>query len=585
MYFETGVTVPIPASSDIGKIIVASTGYVSLQTGYSWDPAKRQPKYTRVSIGKTDPSCKGMMYPSKRYVEFFGPADPEVAEIRRHYDHSERMEAGKLDYHIAYGPFAAVQKACEMAGCLDPLKRAFPSRWRLILAMAVQAVAAESTTAQTFPGWCFDHYCGLGRVVADSEISKMYKGIANDRAGVQTFFTLFMKEFSAKFPCEGARAVAFDSTNQNYYGKKPARHPMATRGHEKIKLNLPIINTAMFVDEKTGIPLWYEHYDGSTLDKTQAEYSLKKIIDLGFRKLFMMYDRGYYSDVNIKSFEKHEGIEFGVLCPDGLGWVEDLILEEGPKIKDSEQYYIHAENVYGTECIHKVDGKDFHAYLFYDAERAEEERKTIHEVFEYYYEEASGRKRYTRKMEADYSSKGILVKKTEMDPETGKNFILAKDTDAIQRLLDMKGFFVMLSPTKLTVPEAIGIVRARDKAEKSFQGLMQHFDLRNTCRHNRKTYEGMMFMSFIALIALCSFMHFEADVLHACTSETVAMLFVELNKYKIEQNKDGSWRPAYAMNKKQKAIFGKLGLTEEEIEKQVYSLKLSTGLESESETC
>ena len=576
MYFETTRKVPIPGDSDIGKIIVAGTGYISLQTGYSWDPVKRQPKYKRISIGKKDTESEKMMYPSKRYEEFFGPVDPEVEEIRRQYDPAARREAGKLGYHIAYGPYAAVRKACELSGCLDPLKRAFPSNWRLVLAMSVQAIAAESMTAQAFPGWCFDHYCGMDRVAADTEISKMYKEIGKDRAGIQTFFTLFMKEFAERFPCDGARAVAFDSTNQNYYGKKSDRQPDARPGHEKIKMNLPIINTAMFVDEKTGIPLWYEHYDGSTLDKSQTQYSLKKIVDLGFKKLFMMYDRGYYSEGNIKKFAGQGDIEYGVLCPDGLDWVESLILEKGPSIKDKEEFYIHAEKVYGACFPQTVGEKEYHAYLFYDPERAEDERRTIHEIFEYYYEEASRRKRYTKKMESDFGTKGILLVKTEKDPTTGKNFVLGKDTGAIQRLLDMKGFFVMLSPTRLSSAEAIRIIRDRDKAEKAFQGLMQHFDLRNTYTHSKKTYEGKMFTAFIALIALSSFKHFEAEVLNACTSETVAMLFVELNKYKIEQDKDGGWRPAYAMNKKQKEVLGKLGLTEEEVENEVYSLKLST---------
>ena len=578
MYYSVSTLVPIPSDSEKGKIICAGTGYVYLQTGYVWDAKKRQPKYKRVTIGKISPVHKGMMYAGKHYEKYFGPADPEVAEIRTQYDPAIRRQAGKLDYHLSYGPYAAVLRTCEKTGCLEPLQRSFPTHWRLIIAMALQAIAAESTTAQTFPGWCFDHYCGLDRVVSDSEISSMYKEIAQDEAGRLTFLTLYQKKYSELFPCEGNRAVAFDATNQNYYGKHWEKLPQAMRGHEKIKLNLPVINTAMFVDEMTGIPLWYEQYDGSLLDKTQTPYSLKKIVDLAFHKLFVIYDRGYYQEENLARYDALKGIEYGVLCPDGIKWVEEMIRKKGPEIKDKESYYVHDEDVYGGKYIQTIAGKDYYTYLFYDSERAQEERATIHEVFRFYYAEASKRKRFTPKMEKYYAGKGILVSKTGKSPETDKNFELAEDTDMIQELLDMKGFFVMVSPTDLMVAEAIRIIRKRDKSEKNFQHLMQHFDLRNTYRHNENTYNGMMFMAFIALIILSGFMHFETEVLHASTSETVARVFTELNKYKIEQDKDSSWRPAYAMNKTQKDIFSKINLTEQQIESQISALKIGTKL-------
>ena len=576
MYFSVSSLVPIPSDSEKGKIVCAGTGYVYLQTGYSWDAKKRQPKYNRTIIGKVSPDNKGMMYAGKHYDKYFGPADPEAAEIRKQYDPVIRRQAGKLDYHLAYGPYAAVLRTCEKTGCLEPLQRSFPTHWRLIVAMALQAIAAESTTAQTFPGWCFDHYCGLNRVVSDSEISKMYKEIAEDEAGRLTFLTLYQQKYSELFPCEGNRVVAFDSTNQNYYGKHWEKMPKAMRGHEKINLNLPIINTAMFVDEMTGIPLWYEQYDGSLLDKTQSPYSLKKIVNLGFRKLFVMYDRGYYQEENLAEYDAMKEIEYGVLCPDGIKWVEELIRQKGPEIKDRESCYIHDENVYGGKYTQTIAGKEYYTYLFYDGERAEEERATIHEEYRFFYTEASKRKRYTPKMQRHYAEKGIVVRKTEKNPETGKNFELSEDTEVIQELMDMKGFFVMVSPTDLTTDEAIRIIRKRDKSEKNFQSLMQHFDLRNTYRHNENTYIGMMFMAFTALIILSGFMHFETELLHATTSETVARVFTELNKYKIEQDKDSSWRPAYAMNRTQKDIFANIDLTEKDIEAQISALKLGT---------
>ena len=107
-------------------------------------------------------------------------------------------------------------------------------------------------------------------------------------------------EFSTRFPQSQMRTVGFDSTNQNYAGRGI---PLAKLGHAKIDIGLPVINTAMFVDEKTGIPLWYEHFDGSVLDKTQTPFSLKKIVNMGYQKLFVVFDIFLYSLLYLENIQ------------------------------------------------------------------------------------------------------------------------------------------------------------------------------------------------------------------------------------------------------------------------------------------
>lgn len=572
MYYNNTKLVAIPKTSEIGKIITAGTGYVYIQLGYTWDPVKRQPHYERKTIGKRDPNHTDMMYYNENYEALFNPVDPETTALREKYASRELKAAGKLNFCISYGPFAAVERACAKAGCLEPLKRAFSQQWKIILALCVHAIVEEKTTAQSFPGWCFLNYCGMNRVLADTEISKIYKSIAENKGDINIFFSLYWKEYGMQFPESGLRAVGFDSTNQNYGGRGIN---LAKLGHAKIDIGLPIINTAMFVDETTGIPLWYEHFDGSLLDKTQTPFSLKKVINLGFKKLFVVFDRGYYSSDDIRELEKLKDIDFGILCPDGTNWVEDLIRTNGPEIKDKQIYYIPDENVYGN--IYEVqpfidDGneKKYFAYLFYDSERACAERDTIHEVITYFWNQANQRKRYSEKMADSFSKQGIIVAKTEKDPKTGKNFILLEDTQMIQNLLDMKGFFVLISPTKMLPSEAIHIIRKRDASEKGFALMMNHFNLRTTGRHKRDTYEGMMFMAFIALICLSAFQYFEKSYLQATSSRTTATIMSELQKYMaIWNNEDEKWEPAYAMNKDQKRIFQNMDLTEEDIQERL----------------
>ena len=572
MYYGNTTLIPIPETSDKGKVVVAGSGYVYLQLGYQWDPDKRQPRYERKTIGKVDKKKTGMMYFSPEYERVFGVVDKEVEELKKKYGARELKLAGKFNYTLSYGPYACVHAACMKAGCLEPLQRAFPSQWRLILALCVHAIADEDMTSQAFPGWCFTNYCGMNRVVSDSEISQLYKSIGTNKGKIQIFFELYHRSYAERFPKSGRRAVGFDATNQNHGGKGI---PLAELGHSKIDVGLPIINTAMFVDEETGIPFWYETYDGSLLDKTQNPFSMKKVVNLGFKKLFVVYDRGYYSEDGVEALEKLEEIEFGVLCSDGVSWVEELIREKGPELKDQQKYYVPDEKIYAN--VYEVQPftesgnmKTYYAYLFYDSFRAAEERDTIHEVVDFYWKIAKKRKRYSEKMESDFYPKGIIVVKTEKNHETGVNFELYENTQMSQELLDMKGFFVMLSPTKLLASEAIRMVRKRDHSEKAFSIMMRHFKLRTTGRHKLATYEGMMFMAFIATICQASFLWFVKPFLNAVSSRTTATSFAELSKYQILwNNAEADWEPAYAMSKDQKEILECLDLTELDIQKQV----------------
>ena len=575
MYYGNTQLVPIPKTSEKGKIVVTGTGYVYIQTSYTWDPVKRQPHYERKAIGKRDPRNPDMMYYSKEYEAIFGVVDIEVVELRKIYGKRELQVAGRLNYSISFGPYVVIEAACRRAGCLEPLKRVFSSEWRLILGLCVHAIVEEKTTSQSFPGWCFLNYCGMNRVVADTEISKLYKSISDKMGDVNVFFSLYWKDYSIKFPDSGMRAVGFDSTNQNYYGDGI---PWAKLGHAKINIGTPIINTAMFVDEATGIPLWYEHFDGSVLDKTQTPFSLKKVLNMGFRKLFVIYDRGYYSEETVTEIEKLKDIEFGILCPEGTNWVDDLIRSKGSEIKDKQMHYIPSENVYGDvyevqPFIENKNDKIYYAYLFYDSERASAERDTIHEVVAYFWEQASARTRYTEKMADTFAKQGIIVVKTDKDEKTGKNFQLYEDTDMIQGLLDMKGFFVMISASKINPVEAIRIIRKRDMSEKGFALMMNHFNLRTTGRMKKETYEGMMFMAFIALICLSSFMYFERSYLRDLSSRTTAVVMAELKKYQIVWNdKEGVWEPGYAMNKDQKQVYQNMNLTEADVQKMITSI-------------
>ncbi|MBQ7607533.1 MAG: transposase [Desulfovibrionaceae bacterium] len=551
---KTGI-VQIPSVGEHEKIITLPNGYIYYATESHWDKEKGRMVDNRVGIGKIDPEHPGMMFPGKRFKEFFeySPVDNENSSLFEPHCPRKRQKAGMLDVMLSYAPFAVLEKTAELSGMLPALKQAMPQWWKEILALAAHAVI-EQSTVQSFRGWAFDTWCGLKKLPSDSTISRMYSDMAANSACIEQFFALYLKEFHSVFPRSRDSVLAFDSSD----------HATLSRGQENI------IHTALYVDEETGISLWYEYFDGCVLDKTETPYSMEKAEHLGCTKVFAMIDRGYYSEANARRATQL-GIDFAMMLPETVSLVSEIIAQWKDTLWLNEQRYIREEDIYGLQTeVLLPSGDRYYAYVYYDDRAAADERNSIHGQVNFSMAEAEKRLRYTDKMRDFFAKRAIIVTK-ESNPQTGQNFTLSVDHQMVQQAYAESGFFVIVSNRLIKASAMITIARNRDRAEKSFCDVKKHFMLPRTYTHSDATYCGKLFTAFIALILRQSFCWFERHLL-ASSSETVASVLAELRKYKILQKKDGSWVPVYAMNKKQKALLAAVHLTEEEIEAKVSAL-------------
>ena len=73
-----------------------------------------------------------------------------------------------------------------------------------------------------------------------------------------------------------------------------------------------------------------------------------------------------------------------------------------------------------------------------------------------------------------------------------------------------------------------------------------------------------MFVAFVALIMVEAFRWTQRELLSRTTS-TTATAIGELEKYHVMRKGDQTWMPMYAMTKKQKELFGSLGLSEQTV--------------------
>ena len=560
MYAGKNEPVPLPTT---GHLHTLKTGYVYWEDDGKWDNERKQTVDGRVSIGRIDPDHKGMMFPNKNYFMIFDATNPPQTDKR-----SVLSQPSPFSKTLSYGAYAAMLEAADHIGCVSALKKTFPEHWQDIFAAALHSITAENSVAQDMPYWCFHNYCGLSSPLYSSEMSRLYEHISGDPESIPDFMYRFREAYHEAFPDSGLTLVGFDSTNQN---TNSHGIELAEYGHPKVKENLPDINTAMFVDEMTGIPLYYEHFYGSLLDKTETPFTMEKVQDLGFRKLFLMMDRGYFSQKAIDSAGEYN---FAIMCPETLQMVKQLFKEYSAEIKDSEKYYINEENIYGKRIRNlEVVGNIYNCYIYYDSKRAEDERATIHTKVQLMMKAALSRKRFSKKLQETFSP-WLQIEKTERDPNTGRSFTVKESKRHVQQCLDKAGFFVILSNTDLSAADMIMIARMRDSNEKAFRRMKHHFGLSKTYSHSAATYEGKMFIAFVALIIIEAYRYFIKPVLDAVSSTTTASTIGELNKYQIQRKRDGSWMPMYAMTKKQRQILKCLDLTEGKIKTKVSKLRV-----------
>ena len=524
-----------------------------------WDKDAKRMRDSRVSIGKIADRERGLFYPNKKYWELFPDEMHNSNGARRIPEKTAPLgEPGKFSSRLNYGAYLALRLAAEKIGLFKTLKETFPDRWEKLFALVVHFICDECSTAQAFPFWQFDNYCGLQNKLTDDEISRLYREIGTDQNGIDSFMEFFHKEYeksvygdeSASSGQErGLTAYALDSTNHNTSCKD---NDLAEFGAAKKKEGLPDINFAAFVDEKTGVPVYYELFFGSLLDKSQTPFTLKNAERLGFQKLFLVMDRGYYRK---EVFEACGNMSFACMCPENMPEFDDVWSGHHTEIKDQHKYYVPAEKVYGIKVDDvKVYDRTYKAFLYYDSERAEDERDTIHLKLGMLKEQAAARKNYTAKMSQTFAPWLIIEKLDEPDPQTGKKFRITENNERIQEELDKAGFFLVVSDCDCSTEEMIIRARKRDVDEKTF------FDFTKTGTHSRKTYQGKMFACYLALIVSSAFCWYTRKYIKAVSSRTMATTLGLLKKYQIQQQKDETWFPVYAITKNMREVFMLLGL-------------------------
>jgi transposase len=452
-----------------------------------WDKEKKQSRAKRKLVGKVDPET-GEVVPTRKYRKKVAPeADLPVKP--------GRVAITKMRRRF-YGATYLLDQIGKETGVEADLRACFPDNYKKLLSVAYFLVLEENNSLSRFSHWQQLHFHPLGEDIPSQRSSELFQSI--EEADRMAFF---QRQGKRRFEKE---YWVFDLTSISSYSEvlKQVKY-----GKNKEGDRLPQINLALLFGEESGLPFYYRKLPGNITDVTTIKQLMMEFSVLGYEKVKIVLDRGFYSKKNINEMYKaHQKFLIGVKL--SLSYVKEVLEEERPNLKQWSNHQTQFE-VYGIcrtieweyeqERPYKGDvlKEKRRAYLmiYYSPEKAAKDEIDLNQhLTELHKDLIEGTEQASR---AEEYRKYFEVTET---PKRGKKIIPRED--AIKEKLNNSGYFAMLSNEVKDPGIALALYRNKDIAEKAFGNLKERLDFRRMQVSSELSLNGKLFVEFIALIYL-----------------------------------------------------------------------------------
>ena len=259
--------------------------------------------------------------------------------------------------------------------------------------------------------------------------------------------------------------------------------------------------------EINNMPFYYRKLAGNIPDVKTIRKLLSELDVLGYEKVKLVMDRGYYSADNINAMYK-EHLKFLCGTSTTLKFAKDFIREIGADKDRYEHYnsdlelYVFSKTIawdyvqerpYKGDTIHEE--RRMYLHVYFNPDRFADDGKSLNRKLDRLKEELLTGKRIPEH-EKDYR-KYFEIKET---PKRGIS--LTYKQEAINAARERYGFFALISNEVKDPVMAIRLYRTRDVIEKAFWNIKERLNLRRTLTSSESALEGKLFVEFIALIYL-----------------------------------------------------------------------------------
>ena len=258
-----------------------------------WDKEKQQSRAKRKLVGKLDP-VTGEIVPTRSYKRSqeqepaapIRPGPVPITKVRRRF----------------YGASYLLDQIGQLTGVTEDVKSCFPDNYKQILSIAYYLILEESNALSRFSHWQRLHIHPYGDDIPSQRSSELFQSI--DEEGRMKFFKK-----------QGRRRIekeywAFDITSISSYSEMLNQ---VKKGRNKEHDRLPQINMALLFGEESGLPFYYRKLPGNITDVKTVKQLMAEFDVMGYKKVSVILDRGFYSQENINLlYKNHQKFIIGV---------------------------------------------------------------------------------------------------------------------------------------------------------------------------------------------------------------------------------------------------------------------------------
>ena len=453
-----------------------------------WDREKKQPRSKRTLIGRLNPTT-GEIVPTdgrgKRRAQ--KEDDPAVRKGPVPVARTNRL---------FFGATYLLDQIGEVTGLTADLKTCFPNTYKQILSIAYYLVLEDQNPLFRFKKWAAIHRHPFGKDIPSQRSTEIFQSVTEEAK--MHFFRLQGKRRAEK------EYWAYDSTS---ISSRSETLRQVKYGKNKDDDQLPQINLALVFGEESKLPFYYRKLAGNVPDVKTIQELLRELDVLGYEKIKLVMDRGYYSAENINAlFKKH--LKFLCGTSSALSFAKDFIREIGSR-KDHYEYYnsnlelyVFTKTIawdYEQERPYKGDvvkeERRMYLHLYFNPDKFSDDGKAFNRRLDTLKNELLSSHRVPEH-EKDYR-KYFEIKETPK-----KGISLTVKQDAVDAAHERYGFFVLISNEVKDPVTALSLYRMRDVVEKAFWNVKERLNLRRTMTSSESSLEGKLFVEFVALIYL-----------------------------------------------------------------------------------
>ena len=435
-----------------------------------------------------------------RYDNETGKIVPTDGRNKKKAKEKEAETRGKTVINSAhrsfYGATYLLDAIGEKLGITKDLKQCFPDEYKQILSLAYYLILEDSTPLYRIEKWGSLHKHPYGNNITSQRSSELFASITEESK--QRFFIL-----------QGKRRIeqefwAYDTTTLSSYSDILRQ---VQYGHNKEHDKLPQLKLALVFGEDSNLPFYYRKLAGNIPDSKTIRRFLEELDILGYSKVKLIMDRGFFSEYNINSlFQNH--IKFLMSAKMSLNFIQNELDDIYDTFRDfehyNENYAIYYRTVrtnwnYTQNRPYKGDklkeSRRIYIHFYYNIDQAADDEKDFDRRLIALKQELESGERIPQheKLYQQY----FTYKTT---PKRGTNVtVIEENVNAAKRNY---GFFALITNEKMDAITALELYRNKDVVEKAFGNLKERLNMRRNLVSSEQSLDGKLFIQFVALIYL-----------------------------------------------------------------------------------